>query len=146
MDHDLRGSSRSPRDRGSTPAATAFGSAQPGGQKLRRWLRLRTGCGGCTGGGGRTSCCCRRRRGASRSRGLGHHQDGALRRPTVGGRLRADGRVQTGPVGVRGRVVPASGTDASVQPGRPAGEHGCTESDGRRAVRDHPQVCGGRAV
>lgn len=69
--------------------------------------------------------------------------------PSAAGRgaggLRADRRVQAGPVGVRGRVVPAGGAAAPVRPGRAARPDGRAQGDGRRAVGQRVQDVRGRA-
>lgn len=112
--------------RGAATAETAVEPVQPGSPGLRDRLRLRR----CPGAGGRAG-----------------GQDGAVRgRAATGrGRLRAVLRVQAGPVGVRGRVFPAGGTVAPVQPRGAAGAHGRAESDGRRAVRHRAKDVRGRA-
>lgn len=91
----------------------------------------------------------RRRRPGTRRRGPcgpGHQQQvGPSATADRGRGLRAVRRVQAGPVRVRGRVVPAGGTAARVQPGFPAGAHGRAEGDGRRAVRHRAKDVRGRA-
>lgn len=116
------------------------------GRRLRRNRDVR--CGAATAAGRRVQPRSERLRGRLRPRRAGGHgrrQDDTLRGHADGGRLRAVARVQAGPVGVRGRVVPASGTAARVQPGRAARAHGRAQGHRRRAVRHRAKDLRGRA-
>lgn len=115
-----------------TATAAAVGPIRARGRWLRPGLRLRR-C--------RPRARPRRRPGG----GHGHRQDGALRGPADPGRVRAVRGLQAGPVRVRGRIVPAGGTAAQVQPGVPARPHDRAEGDGRRAVRHRAKDVRGRA-
>lgn len=127
-------SRRQRRNRGSlgpgTATAAAVGPIRTRDRRLRPELRLRR---------------CRPRARRRRPSGHGHQQDGALRGPADLGRVRAVRGLQAGPVRVRGRIVPAGGTAAQVQPGVPARAHDRAEGDGRRAVRHCAKDVRGRA-
>lgn len=119
-----------------TIVAATVGPVQPGGSRLRARLRLRRRTTGARG---------RRRQvgdGGTLRRRLRAAGD---RLRASGGRLRAVHRVQAGPVGVRGLVVPAGGTAAPLRPDGPTRAHGGAEGDGRRAVRRRAQNVRGRA-
>lgn len=78
-------------------------------------------------------------RGAGRTSGHSRQQDGALRGHADDSRLRTVRCVQTGPISVRGRVVPTGRTAAQVQPGREARAHSSAQIDSHRTIRVRAQ-------